>query len=362
MVAIGVPAIGLDHAWGPSGGAAMAQEQGQVPSAATPGQVPGQVPGGALGTTSDPDFWRAVRSGEGFSTALPNDRGGVLVQSEGDNWRAFRNGPLSTYGAWAMLGIVAVLALFFLIRGRIRIEHGWAGRTITRFNFVERFAHWLTAVCFVVLALTGLNMLYGRYVLRPLIGPELFSMLMLWGKYAHNFLAFGFMVGLVLIIVLWIWQNFPNRHDFVWVAKGGGMFTKGTHPPAKKFNAGQKLVFWLVALGGISVSLSGLMLMLPFEFEAFGPTFDWINRIFGTALPTTLAPMQEMQLAQLWHAIMGLFLTVVIIAHIYIGTIGMEGAFDAMGSGEVDENWAREHHSLWVQDLERRGARAGGDD
>jgi formate dehydrogenase subunit gamma len=187
-------------------------------------------------------------------------------------------------------------------------------------------------------------------------------MLTLGGKYAHNYLAFGFIIGLVLMLVLWVWQNLPNRYDFVWLAKGGGMFTRGTHPPAKKFNAGQKLVFWLVILGGISVSLSGLMLMFPFEYEAFGPTFGWINRIFGTDLPTVLAPIQEMQLAQVWHAIMGLFLTALIIAHIYIGTIGMEGAFGAMGSGEVDENWAVEHHSLWVQDLKRKGALGAGDD
>ena len=325
-------------------------------------QEHGQVPGGALGDTSASDFWREIRRGESFTTSLPEHRGAVLIQSEGDNWRAFRNGPMSEYGAWALLGIVALLALFFLLRGRIRIEHGRSGHTVTRFNFIERFAHWLTATSFVVLALTGLNMLYGRDVLRPLIGPELFSMLMLGGKYAHNFLAFGFMVGLALIVVLWVWQNFPNRHDFVWLAKGGGMFTRGTHPPAKKFNAGQKLVFWLVVLGGISVSLSGLMLLFPFEYRAFGPTFAWINWAFGTAYPTALAPMQEMQLAQLWHAIMGLFLTVVIIAHIYIGTIGMEGAFDAMGSGAVDENWALEHHSLWINELRRKDALGGGDD
>jgi formate dehydrogenase subunit gamma len=325
-------------------------------------QDQGTVPGGALGNASDADFWRAIRRGEQFTTSLPDNQGGLLIQSQGDSWQTFRNGPLSRYGLWALVGIVALLALFFALRGRIRIEHGWSGRRIVRFNFIERFVHWLTATCFVVLALTGLNMLYGRHVLRPLIGPDLFSMLTLGGKYAHNFLAFGFMIGLALMVVLWVWQNFPNRYDFIWLAKGGGMFTKGTHPPAKKFNAGQKLVFWLVVLGGISVSLSGLMLMFPLEYKAFGPTFDWINRIVGTDLPTTLAPIQEMQLAQVWHAIMGLFLTVVIIAHIYIGTIGMEGAFDAMGSGEVDENWAREHHSVWVRDLEREGALGAGDD
>jgi formate dehydrogenase subunit gamma len=330
-------------------GQALAQEQGRPP-------------GEALGGTSDADFWRAIRRGEEFSTSLPNEQSGVLIQSAGDNWRAIRNGPLSVYGAWALLGVIALLALFFVIRGRIRIEHGWSGRLIERFNGIERFAHWLTAVCFVVLALTGLNMLYGRYVLRPLIGPEAFSVVMLAGKWAHNYLAFGFMLGLVLILVLWFWQNLPNRHDFVWLAKGGGMFMKGVHPPAKKFNAGQKIIFWLVILGGVSVSLSGIMLLWPFQIEAFGPTFAWINWLFGTDLPTRVAPMQEMQLAQLWHAIMGLFLTAVIIAHIYIGTIGMEGAFDAMGSGQVDENWAREHHNLWVRDLERKGVVLGGDD
>jgi formate dehydrogenase subunit gamma len=140
------------------------------------------------------------------------------------------------------------------------------------------------------------------------------------------------------------------------------MFKRGVHPPAKKFNAGQKIIFWLVILGGISVSLSGIMLLFPFRLSMFGETFAWVNRLFGTEYPTALTPLQEMQFAQVWHAIMGLLLTIVIIAHIYIGTIGMEGAFDAMGSGKVDRNWAREHHSLWVEDLEKRGRLAPGDD
>ena len=115
----------------------------------------GQVPGGSLGNASDPDFWRAIRRGEGFTTSLPNPSGGVLIQSEGDNWRAFRNGPLSEYGAWALLGIVALLALFFVVRGRIRLEHGWSGHRITRFNFVDRFAHWRTSTCWSVRAGSG---------------------------------------------------------------------------------------------------------------------------------------------------------------------------------------------------------------
>ena len=329
--------------------AALAQEQGQVP-------------GGALGSDSDSDFWRALRQGDRGTVSIPNEQAGVLIQSEGDNWRAIRNGPLSTYGVWALLGTIALLALFFAIRGRMRIESGRSGHLIKRFNGFERFAHWLTATTFVVLALTGLNMLYGRYVLLPLLGPEIFSALTLWGKYAHNYLAFGFMAGLVMLFVLWVWSNFPNYHDVIWLLKGGGMLKRGVHPPAKKFNAGQKIIFWLVVLGGVSVSLSGIMLLFPFELAMFGGTFAWINWALGTDFPAQLTAMQEMQFAQAWHAIVGLFLTAVIIAHIYIGTIGMEGAFDAMGSGEVDENWAREHHNLWVRQLEKKGALGQGDD
>jgi formate dehydrogenase subunit gamma len=317
-------------------------------------QEQGQVPGSALGNTSDTDFWRAVRQGEPGRVSIPNAQAGVLIQSEGDNWRAIRNGPLSTYGVWLLLGTIALLALFFVVRGRIRIDAGPSGRLIERFGGVERFAHWLTATSFVVLALTGLNMLYGRYTLLPLLGPEIFAALLLGGKYAHNYLAFGFMLGLVLMFVLWVWSNIPNHYDVIWLLKGGGMFKRGVHPPAKKFNAGQKIIFWLVILGGVSVSLSGIMLLFPFELSMFGGTFAWINWAFGTDYPTELTAMQEMQFAQVWHAIVGLVLTAVILAHIYIGTIGMEGAFDAMGTGEVDENWAREHHSLWVKQLERR--------
>jgi formate dehydrogenase subunit gamma len=344
-------------------GLILAQLGGPLaPSGIALAQEQGRVPGDALGSTSDSEFWREIRRGQQGTVSIPNKQAGVMIQSEGESWRAIRNGPLSVWGGFALLGIVALLALFFALRGRIRIEHGRSGETVTRFGFVDRFTHWLTATCFVVLALTGLNLLYGRYALKPLIGPDAFATVTLWGKYAHNYLAFGFMLGLVLMFVLWIAHNFPNRHDFVWLAKGGGMFKRGVHAPAKKFNAGQKIVFWLVILGGISVSLSGIMLLFPFRLSMFGETFAWVNWAFGTDFPSELTPLQEMQLAQVWHAIVGLFLTVVIIAHIYIGTIGMEGAFDAMGSGRVDENWAREHHDLWVRDLQRKGALTGGDD
>lgn len=322
-------------------------------------QEQGQVPGSTLGSQSDADLWRALRNGEAGRVSGANPQAGVMIQSEGDLWRSMRNGPLSTYSLYALIGVIALLALFFLLRGRIKIDAGPSDRRILRFNGFERSVHWLTASTFVVLAITGLNLLYGRYFLIPLLGPDIFAWLTIAGKYAHNYLAFGFMLGIALMFVIWLADNIPNHHDLIWFLKGGGIFMKGVHPPAKKFNAGQKLIFWLVILGGFSLSISGIALLFPFKFTMFADTFVSINGWFGTELPVVLTPIQEQQYAQLWHAIVGVFMTVVIIGHIYIGSVGMEGAFDAMGTGDVDLNWAREHHNLWVKDLERKGHVAG---
>ncbi|NQW08262.1 MAG: formate dehydrogenase subunit gamma [Alphaproteobacteria bacterium] len=317
-------------------------------------QVAGQVPGDSLGATSDSEFWRGIRQGNAGQVSIPNAQAGILIQSEGDNWRAVRNGPLSAYGAVALLGMVIVVALFFAARGRIRVEAGLSNLTIERFSGIERFAHWLMAGSFIVLALTGLNLLYGRYLLIPVLGPEVFAAITELGKYTHNYLGFAFMVGLALSFVLWVVHNIPNRHDAVWLLRGGVLIWGG-HPPAKKFNAGQKILFWLVMLGGLSVSLSGIALIFPFQTSFFADTFALLNG-FGLPLPTQITPMEEQQLNQVWHTAMSLVLVVIIIAHIYIGSVGMEGAFDAMGNGEVDLNWAKEHHPLWVEEIEEKEA------
>ena len=311
--------------------------------------------GHSEGASSSSDFWSQLRHGaEGYSAVTGmGGQAGLAIQSTGESWRQFRNTELATYGWWGLAAITALCLLYYLIAGPIRIEGGRSGRVIERFAFSERTGHWVLAISFIILAITGLNMLYGRDVLMPLMGKEAFAAMTLGGKWAHFISAFFFMIGVVWITIQWIRYNIPDWTDVKWVAMGGGFIGKGIHPPAKKFNAGQKIIFWLVVLGGVSVSLSGIALMLPFEFAMFAKTFAAINSVLGTELPTNLSPMEEMQLSQLWHTIVALFLTAVIIAHIYIGTIGMEGGFEAMGSGKVDYNWAKEHHSLWVEDMEK---------
>lgn len=324
-------------------------------SMTTPSQAQqkGEVPGQTLGVNSDADLWRYVRTGNAGSTQMKNELSAVMIQSEGDNWRAFRNGPLSNVGAYAVLGIIGLLVVFYFIRGKIRIDAGPSGDTILRFGTIDRFAHWLMAGSFVVLGITGLNLLYGRYILIPIIGKDAFAAFTTFGKYAHNYLAFAFMAGLALSFILWVRHNVPSKIDIAWLKAGGGIFKKGVHPPARKFNAGQKIIFWAVMIGGLSVSMSGIALLFPFQTTMFADTFALLNFI-GFNLPTDLTAMQEQQLNQLWHGIVSLALVTMIIAHIYIGSVGMEGAIDAMNTGHVDRNWAKEHHNLWVEEEDKK--------
>lgn len=356
-----------------SSGGSLAQQQPNPNVRPPAGAV---VPGGPAASDAtrpgnyDVELWHRLRSGVEGKVSIPDAKAARLVDPSGEAWRNLRASPLPTYGLYLLGGVVVLLALFFLIRGRIRVEHGFSGRTIERFSFPERTGHWLLASSFIVLALTGLNLTYGRHVidaLKPMLSPETmegikvaYASVTQAGKLLHNYVAFAFMVGLVWVLVVWLRQNLPHWRDLQWLALGGGLFMKGVHPPAWKFNAGQKLLFWLVILGGISISLSGISLLFPYEFPMFSKTFAFLNT-FGFQLPTDLTANEEMQYAATWHAIVALVLSALIIGHIYIGTIGMEGAFSAMGSGEVDVNWAKEHHSLWAQEvLSRRGEAPGG--
>jgi len=265
--------------------------------------------------------------------SIPDQRSSVLMQPAGRDWREFRNVTLRWIGGVAILGMIALLVIFYLTRGMVRLESTRSGRTIVRFNIFERFVHWMTATCFIILAISGLNITFGRPLLLPLLGFEMFSEWSQWAKYAHNYLSFPFTIGVVLICLMWIGGNIPNKLDVDWIKRGGGLIGHD-HPPARRFNAGQKGIYWIVVIGGGLVAASGYVLMFPF----------YITGIEG------------MQMAQIVHAIVGVLFIAAMLAHIYIGTIGMEGAFEAMGSGEVDVNWAREHHSLWLdQEMARTG-------
>lgn len=279
---------------------------------------------------------RALQSGGAITGrgTIPDQRAYTLIQPGGRDWTHTHQVTMHWIGAIAILGMVALLAVWWLTKGPVKLESGYSGVKIRRFNAFERFIHWFTALSFIVLTLSGLNITFGKTLLLPLIGAESFAWLTQWGKYAHNYLSFPFMLGLIVMVVIWVIHNIPNKVDVQWVKEGGG-FLKGTHPPAGKFNAGQKAIYWLVVLGGAALSITGIFLLFPFNFAA---------------------TISGMQLVQIIHGVVGMILIGVMIAHIYIGTpVGMEGAFPAMGSGEVDLNWAKEHHSLWVEEEMKKG-------
>lgn len=321
--------------------------------------ISGQL--GTLGGTSDSEVWRALRYGTSdVKVSAGDETARVLMQDAGMKWLAFREGSLATTGAYGLIGTLVLLTLFYMMRGRIMIDGEKTGRTVTRFRAVERFGHWLMAGSFILLGLTGLIVLFGRKLLIPAFGHEAFSTLAIASKWIHNNVSWAFMLGLAMVFVMWVMHNLPNKTDIKWLMQGGGMLSEGKHPPARKFNAGQKLIFWSVVVFGVSISVSGLSLLFPFELPMFAKTFALLNdtglpQAFGYGeLPVVLAPHEEMQYAELWHAIVAFILIAIIFAHIYIGSIGMEGAFDAMGTGEVEEQWAREHHSLWLEEMQQR--------
>lgn len=315
---------------------------------------------GTLGGASDPELWRALRyDSADVTVSAGGDVAKTLVQSGGMAWYEFRQGPLKTYGGWLLLGTIGALILFFVLRGRIPVDGEMTGRTVTRFKAIERFAHWLLAGSFILLGITGLLVLFGRKFIAPTFGHEANALILTGSKFVHNNVSWAFMLALVLIFVFWVVHNLPDRTDIKWIAQAGGI-VGNAHPPAKKFNAGQKVIFWSCILLGGSISISGLSLLFPFELPLFAKTFAVLNSTglpemvgYGV-LPTALSPQEEMQFAQAWHAIVSFVLMAIIIAHIYIGSVGMEGAYDAMGSGEVDEAWAHQHHSLWLEEMKAK--------
>lgn len=283
------------------------------------------------------ETWRNVRQGEpGIVVGQPPSRG-VLIQSEGETWRTFRNGKLALVGGIAIIGVTLAIAGFYFWRGKIRMEGGPSGKLILRFKTIERVGHWMTAGSFLVLAFTGLMLLFGRWIVVPWLGHSAFSWFAAFGKWLHNIGGFVFIAGLSVIFVLWSKDNLWDRYDWNWIRKGGGLLIKGEHPPAAKFNFGQKTQYWMVILVGALVSFTGVNLIFPYSL------FD----------------LHGMQIMHILHAAAAIVMILFMLGHIYIGTIGMEGASSAMTNGHVDLEWAREHHAAWVEEEEAKTSQPG---
>jgi formate dehydrogenase subunit gamma len=351
VVAFATPAGAQGTAVATGTGAAPNLTPDPAPPPATRPAVPDPQPGdsNAQRARTQPlnnaPFWRGVRdSGRAPGTVnnLQLGEPGVLIQpitaypgtrttTAGEAWRQIRNWWIIPYGGALLLIVVLALALFYRAKGPIGGHEANTGRLIERFTYFERAAHWVNAIAFCVLAISGLVMAFGKFVLLPLTGGLLFGWLTWLLKTAHNFAGPLFAVSMVIVFFTFVRSSLPSRNDLAWVKKGGGLFG-GEEPPSHRFNAGEKLVFW----GGV-VLLGAIVIVSGFVLDKVIPGFE----------PTRT----DMQAAHIVHAISAILIMAVFLGHIYIGTIGMRGAYQGMKTGYVDEGWAREHHRLWYDDI-----------
>jgi len=274
------------------------------------------------------DYWREVRRGNAGYSAVTGQETDVLIQSEGQTWRELRDGPVLHLGLWGVGSILVVLAIYHLMTGGYKLQ-GRTGRKVPRWPGIDRFIHWYTAVLFLVLAITGLSLLWGRTLLIPIMGKEAFAAWANMAKPVHDYLSLFFTAGLLVMLIKWFHHNIWKSYDFKWLVSGGGYLGGSGHPPAGFANAGEKLLFYTLIFAGGAMVVSGLYLLFP----------NWGTERAG------------MQLANVIHGASSLICFMFICLHIYLATIGSEGALEGMVHGEVDEQYAKQHHPLWYDEI-----------
>ena len=290
-------------------------------------------------------MWRQVGAGVTGYSSLPLSQApeaGNLIQpfvqypgskltNAGEAWRQVRNNWIIPYGGSLLVIVALAIALFYYSKGTIPLHGSPTGRKIERFTPLERSAHWTNAIAFVCLAVSGIVMAFGKFFIQPIIGNALFGWLSYALKNLHNFAGPLFTVSLIIVFVTFIKDNLPSKEDVIWIVKGGGLLS-GHEVPSHRFNAGEKVVFWFGVLGlGLIVVASGLVL--------------------DKLIPGLIYERSTMQIANMIHGVATVLMMVMFMGHIYMGTVGMEGAYKAMRTGYVDETWAKEHHELWYNDI-----------
>lgn len=313
----------------------LSAQTAPAPSAATPAapEAAKAAPVLPAGSTAQPGWnvppkWSDVELKPQYAS-VPGREMNVLVEDKGQWWRTVRNGPVTFYGGILLLIVPVLLLAFFAVKGPFKLKGSPSGKLIERFNSAERTVHWTMALSFVALALSGIILLFGKYIVMPWFGATAFSWLAEIMKNIHNFVGPLFMFSLVAFFVLYVRDNFFRSHDFTWLTKLGGLLSD-KEVPSGRFNGGEKVWFWLsIVVLGVASSVSGAILLFP----------NW---------DTTRELMAE---ANLVHAIVAMVFIAASLAHIYMGTIGSQGAYEGMRNGAVDETWAKEHHELWYNDV-----------
>ena len=275
------------------------------------------------------ELWKDIRQRDAAiegTSQVKSDGANVLINVAGEDWRQYRVNELIPKSAAGIFIVLAIIVIFRLIRGKVALENGRSGEKIQRFTDLQRYAHWVTAILFVILGVTGLVLMLGRMFLLPMFGPKAFGGIAIFSKTVHDYLGPLFMISLTVLFVLFVKDNLPSlKLDIQWVLKGGGLF--GKHVNADRFNAGEKLWFWVASIGGLAVIISGMVL----DFPIFGQT------------------RETMEFYLFVHGIAAIVLILFAFGHIYMGTLALEATFEVMQTGYCDTNWAKEHHNLWYE-------------
>ena len=274
------------------------------------------------------ELWKAVRQNNLPLQSQVDSGGAGAIYTDGMTWLKFRDTQLMPYIAYGLGGTLLAIILFWLIRRSVKYPGGESGNNLSRTTLYERIIHWTMAGNFILLAITGFAVMYGRPVLIPLIGVETYAQIAVVSKTLHNYFGLIFPVSILLMFFQFVRRNIYEKGDLTWLAKGGGFFSK-SHPSAGFFNMGEKMLFWLVILFGLLVSASGLVMV----FQLF-------------ELSRT-----EMMIANSAHGVIAAAYVAIVFGHIYLSTLGVKGTLSAMTKGTVDENWAKAHHDRWYAQL-----------
>jgi len=282
------------------------------------------------------NYWRAVRSGvPGTTTESGPYTTNVLIQNGGQNWRSLRNGPVASISPWLLALVLLAIGLFHFMHGPTMVKEPLSGRKMARWSFSERVLHWYVATIFIILAITGLSLFFGRAVLIPVIGINANAAWASFSKILHNYLGPFFVIGVVLEVIAWLKYNIFSKHDIEWLKSLGGALDSSKHPHAGRTNGGEKVWFWIIAtVGLIGVCVTGLIM----DFPNFNQT------------------RETMQLSNILHSIFALIWIMVALGHIYLGVWGTPGALEGMVTGNVSEEWMKTHHDLWYDELKAKGS------
>ncbi len=305
-------------------------DQPKAESPPGPGQTSTAVPG----WNNPPASWGNISERREYAS-IPGVETNRLIQGAGREWRALHNGLITQAGGWILVLALAALILLYLIKGTVRLHEPPTGRLVERFNAVERASHWTMAISFIFLGLTGIIMFFGKHIILPWLGYSAFSWLTIVGKNIHNFVGPLFIFSIVVSFLIFVKDNFLNSLDWTWIRRFGGMFG-GQEVPSGRFNGVEKLWFWggLVVLGAV-LAATGLILDFP----------NWNQT------------RELMQISNIIHVIAAVLFISGGLAHAYMGTLGVEGAYTGMRDGYVDEAWAKQHHLLWYEKV-REGKRS----